>query len=78
MDLLAILGTEGAPIALQVAALIYAYRALVVRVDKLETTVDAKLNNGIRSKLEDLHTSVARIEGKCYHCPSNSKNKQPH
>ena len=77
MEILTLLGPESGALAFEIAALVYGYRLLVGRVDKLEGMVDAKLNNGIRSKLEDLQQSVARIEGRCQHCDANAKNLKP-
>lgn len=61
MENLTSFGIEGGGIAAQIAFLFWVYKALSGRVDKLEAEISRKLNNGIRSEINEMKIEVARM-----------------
>jgi len=61
MESITSFGIESGGIAAQIAFLFWVYKALTSRVDKLESEISRKLNNGIRSEINEMKIEVARM-----------------
>jgi hypothetical protein len=65
------IASETGPI---ITAIVVSYWHLNRRLQDVEKEVSHKLDNGLRSDLQNLRVEVAGIQGKFENCPSNSKN----
>ena len=57
-----------------ITAIIISYWHLNRRLNDVERVVSHKLDNGLRSDLQNLRVEVATIQGRCENCPSNTRN----
>ena len=71
------MGQNAGPV---VALIIYSFYSLSKKVDTVEANVKAKLENGIRTEINNLQkgvsdcrVAIANISGRCTNCPSNLK-----